>query len=201
MSGPWHQKQPVPCSFSRNIFCFQITIFKTSHKKLDGTSWATVKDTGESSPRATSPWESQHPKSAPPQMPTQPLTSRDPQLPEQATHWQCHQPDDIHLPCVQGQAGLFPEGRESRRPRSSSVSCGEGQRTFLETQRMDQKPREPRSRVASTGTSEPAWTAVEAVPEPDQAQRRIWETFNKPHSPEDIVLTNSSAQNGFNLTP
>lgn len=116
MSGPWHQKQPVPCSFSRNIFCFQITIFKTSHKKLDGTSWATVKDTGESSPRATSPWESQHPKSAPPQMPTQPLTSRDPQLPEQATHWQCHQPDDIHLRVCRARLGCFLRGGRAAGP-------------------------------------------------------------------------------------
>lgn len=39
---------------------------------------------------------------------------------------------------------------------------------------------------------------MEATPAPSQTQRRNWETVNKPHSPEDIVLPNSSAQKGVN---
>lgn len=35
---------------------------------------------------------------------------------------------------------------------------------------------------------------MEATPVPNQTQRRNWEMVNKPHSPEDIVLPNSSAQ-------
>lgn len=137
---------------------------------------------------------SQHPKSAlTPKACTAPH-SQGPQHPEQAGHCQCCQLDHIYLPGCRVRrcyrSPLFTEGRERGRPHSCSVCWGVRGASWRDTEwtRIAQ--------VISTWTSEQDRTEVEATPVPHQTQGRIWKTFNKPRLPEDIVLTNSSAQSG-----
>lgn len=169
-----------------------------THQKSYSTARATVKEAGTPSPRAVS----QLPGSMLPQgWHTGPLPSRDPPPASRVGGPLAMAPARPHLPPLRAGPGpTVPQGEAEKQAWLLFRVLRAWGPSWRPTERT-RSPREPRRRVASPGASEPAWTAAEAKPEPDQTQRRIWETFNKPHSPEDIVLTNSSAQNGFNLTP
>lgn len=188
-------------SLSRNTSCLPVTVFKTIHQKPYSTARATVKEAGTPSPRAVSSRVGASPRGR-----RCPRGGTRGPSPAGTPSFQSGRPtgDGTRQTAFASLAGRTRPGCSPRGGREAGLAplpCPAGLGTFLEAHRTDQKPREPRGRVASPGASEPAWTAAEAKPEPDQTQRRIWETLNKPHSPEDIVLTNSSAQNGFNLTP
>lgn len=136
------------------------------------------------------PGGSQPPGSVQPQMPAQPPTSRDPRT--RAGDTLAMPPARARVPAAgAGEAGpsetchcCFPRG--CAEAGATPPLCPAGQGTLPGTHRRDQNPKEPHLRALSTRTSQQHRTAV-AAPEPDQTQRRIWKTFNKPHSPEDIV--------------
>lgn len=203
-----HQKQPVLCSFSGNILPPLILSHSLPPNQPSsghaGTSWAAVKEAEKPSPKASSPWREPALKVSCPRYPHGPSLPGTPQLPEPVTCGRCHQPDDSHLPVCRARwggarhpRGLLPQGGGERQA-LVLLSCGSLDLPGDAQAGPEAQGASPAGR--GVGASEPPWTAEEAEPEPEPDQtQRIWGTLSKPHSPEAIGLTNSSARDGFHL--